>query len=248
MAAGLTYDSHPEPTQGSSCGGLAAPGRLAAEGQCRPTRTACNSSRKYVACLSAPGPHWLDDRRRPGRVVKSLSPAEAAGSTAHARCGPAKEHQCACAPASPFPGLPRIPSWRRRFRPRRGGATRGGKIGAERGPISGPGLYPARSRSRRVTGPRPPAPGPAMAQPRLTDFFARRRPGPRAAPPRAKPAWRTPSPAKPAPPTPARTPGGSRKRARPPAEPTRDHPAPPARRRLRLPADTVRPRRGEGGN
>ncbi|VFV31672.1 dna replication factor cdt1 [Lynx pardinus] len=78
-----------------------------------------------------------------------------------------------------------------------------------------------------------------MAQPRLTDFFARRRPGPRAAPPRAKPAWRTPSPAKPAPPTPARTPGGSRKRARPPAEPTRDHPAPPARRRLRLPADTV---------
>ncbi|XP_039079482.1 DNA replication factor Cdt1 [Hyaena hyaena] len=78
-----------------------------------------------------------------------------------------------------------------------------------------------------------------MAQPRLTDFFARRRPGPRAAPPRAKPAWRTPSPAKPAPPTPARAPGGSRKRARPPAEPTRDLPAPPARRRLRLPADAV---------
>ncbi|XP_027475342.1 DNA replication factor Cdt1 [Zalophus californianus] len=78
-----------------------------------------------------------------------------------------------------------------------------------------------------------------MAQPRLTDFFARRRPGLRAAPPRVKPAWRTPSPAKPAPGAPARTPGGSRKRARPPAEPTRDHPALPARRRLRLPADTV---------
>nr|XP_035975731.1 DNA replication factor Cdt1 [Halichoerus grypus] len=78
-----------------------------------------------------------------------------------------------------------------------------------------------------------------MAQPRLTDFFARRRPGLRAAPPRVKSVWRTPSPAKPAPGAPARTPGGSRKRARPPAEPARDHPAPPARRRLRLPADTV---------
>ncbi|XP_004392218.1 PREDICTED: DNA replication factor Cdt1 [Odobenus rosmarus divergens] len=78
-----------------------------------------------------------------------------------------------------------------------------------------------------------------MAQPRLTDFFARRRPGLRAAPPRVKPAWRTPSPAKLAPGAPARTPGGSRKRARPPAEPARDHPAPPARRRLRLPADTT---------
>lgn len=154
MAAGLTYDSHPESTQRSSCGRLAAPRRLAAEGQCRPTRTACNSSRKYVACLSAPGPHWLDDRRQPGRVVKSPSPAEAAGSKAHARCGPAKEYQCACAPASPFPGLPRTPPWRRRFRPRRGGATRGGKIGAERGPTSGLGLHSALCRSRRVPGPR----------------------------------------------------------------------------------------------
>ncbi|XP_057569167.1 DNA replication factor Cdt1 [Hippopotamus amphibius kiboko] len=80
-----------------------------------------------------------------------------------------------------------------------------------------------------------------MAQRRLTDFFARRRPGLRAAPTRAKPAWRTPSPAKPAPRAPAARPGpgSSRKRARPPAEPTRDEPAPPARRRLRLPADAV---------
>ncbi|XP_032320492.1 DNA replication factor Cdt1 [Camelus ferus] len=77
-----------------------------------------------------------------------------------------------------------------------------------------------------------------MAQRRLTDFFASRRPGLRAAPPRAKPAWRTPSPAMPAPrgPAPGPGPGSSRKRARPPAEPTRDEPAPPARRRLRLPA------------
>ncbi|XP_054444807.1 DNA replication factor Cdt1 isoform X2 [Pteronotus mesoamericanus] len=82
-----------------------------------------------------------------------------------------------------------------------------------------------------------------MAQRRLTDFFARRRPGPRAALSRSKPTWSTPSPAKPA--SPARTPnsGGSRKRARPdkPAcdEPTRDESAPPARRRLRLPANAV---------
>uniref|UniRef100_A0A8C3WKR8 DNA replication factor Cdt1 n=1 Tax=Catagonus wagneri TaxID=51154 RepID=A0A8C3WKR8_9CETA len=75
-----------------------------------------------------------------------------------------------------------------------------------------------------------------MAQRRVTDFFARRRPGPRAAPPKTKPSWRTPSPAKLAPSAPG--PGGSRKRARPAAEPTRDGPAPPARRRLRLPADT----------
>lgn len=83
-----------------------------------------------------------------------------------------------------------------------------------------------------------------MAQRRVTDFFARRRPGLRGAPPRAKPSLRTPSPAKPAPSAPR--PGSSRKRARPAAEPTRDEPAPPARRRLRLPADTVRTRR-EGG-
>ncbi|XP_020949300.1 DNA replication factor Cdt1 [Sus scrofa] len=75
-----------------------------------------------------------------------------------------------------------------------------------------------------------------MAQRRVTDFFARRRPGLRGAPPRAKPSLRTPSPAKPAPSAPR--PGSSRKRARPAAEPTRDEPAPPARRRLRLPADT----------
>ncbi|XP_055001984.1 DNA replication factor Cdt1 isoform X2 [Sorex araneus] len=75
-----------------------------------------------------------------------------------------------------------------------------------------------------------------MAQRRLTDFYARRRPAPPgSAVPRAKPAWRTPSPAKLLP----RTPGSSRKRARPPAEPTRDEPAPPARRRLRLPAAEV---------
>ncbi|KAJ8785948.1 hypothetical protein J1605_006908 [Eschrichtius robustus] len=78
-----------------------------------------------------------------------------------------------------------------------------------------------------------------MAQCRLTDFFARRRPGLRDKPTRTKPAWRTPSPAKPAPRAPAPGPGSSRKRARSPAEPTRDEPAPPARRRLRLPANAV---------
>ncbi|KAI5276888.1 DNA replication factor Cdt1 [Manis pentadactyla] len=117
-----------------------------------------------------------------------------------------------------------------------GGARRGGKIAGKRGCASGSlslVLRPSR-------GPRP-----AMAQPRLTDFFARRRPGPRAAPPRAKPAWRTPSPAKPAAGVPAPSPARSRKRARPPAEPARDEPAPPARRRLRLLADPARARRGE---
>ncbi|TKC36608.1 hypothetical protein EI555_017005, partial [Monodon monoceros] len=86
--------------------------------------------------------------------------------------------------------------------------------------------------------------GPAAAC-RLTDFFARRRPGLRAKPTRTKPAWRTPSPAKTAPrapapgPGPGPGPGSGRKRARSPAEPTRDEPAPPARRRLRLPANAV---------
>lgn len=83
-----------------------------------------------------------------------------------------------------------------------------------------------------------------MAQRRLTDFFARRRPGPRAASSRAKPIWSTPSPAKPSPRASALTMGGSRKRARPPAEPVHDKPAPPARRKLRLPADAVRARGG----
>ncbi|XP_049720563.1 DNA replication factor Cdt1 [Elephas maximus indicus] len=89
-----------------------------------------------------------------------------------------------------------------------------------------------------------------MAQRRVTDFFARRRSGPPACLPRAKQALRTPSPAKPAPGVPAPAlsdpPGGSRKRARPAADPARDEPAPPARRRLRLapppapePADPV---------
>ncbi|CAK7318242.1 DNA replication factor Cdt1 [Vulpes lagopus] len=78
-----------------------------------------------------------------------------------------------------------------------------------------------------------------MAQPRLTDFFARRRPGPHASRPRTKAAWRTPSPTEPALRARVRTPGSSRKRPRPPAEPARDRPAPPARRRLRLPADAV---------
>ncbi|XP_025282881.1 DNA replication factor Cdt1 isoform X1 [Canis lupus familiaris] len=78
-----------------------------------------------------------------------------------------------------------------------------------------------------------------MAQPRLTDFFARRRPGPHASRPRTKAAWRTPSPTEPALRARVRTPGSSRKRPRPPAEPARDRPAPPARRRLRLPADAA---------
>ncbi|XP_059855658.1 DNA replication factor Cdt1 [Delphinus delphis] len=90
----------------------------------------------------------------------------------------------------------------------------------------------------RSPGPAAPA-APAMAQCRLTDFFARRRPGLRAKPTRTKPAWRTPSPAKSAPRAPAPGPGSSRKRARSPAEPTRAEPAPPARRRLRLPANAV---------
>ncbi|XP_060041006.1 DNA replication factor Cdt1 isoform X2 [Erinaceus europaeus] len=76
-----------------------------------------------------------------------------------------------------------------------------------------------------------------MAQRRLTDFFARRRPTPcGSVPPRAKPIWRTPSPSKCAPSTPVSAPGSSRKRARPLAEPARGDAAPPARRRLRLPA------------
>ncbi|XP_015455706.1 DNA replication factor Cdt1 isoform X1 [Pteropus alecto] len=83
-----------------------------------------------------------------------------------------------------------------------------------------------------------------MAQCRVTDFFARRRPRPRAASSWAKRTWRTPSPAKLEPSAPVPTKGGSRKRARPSAEPareelTRDKPAPPARRKLRLPADAV---------
>uniref|UniRef100_F1MCJ1 DNA replication factor Cdt1 n=1 Tax=Bos taurus TaxID=9913 RepID=F1MCJ1_BOVIN len=78
-----------------------------------------------------------------------------------------------------------------------------------------------------------------MAQRRLTDFFARRRPGGSATLPRAKPAWRTPSPAKSAPCAAAPGPGSSRKRTRPPAEPTRDERVPPARKRLKLSADAV---------
>lgn len=91
----------------------------------------------------------------------------------------------------------------------------------------------------------------AMAQCRLTDFFARRRPRPRAASSWAKRTWRTPSPAKPELSAPAPSKGSSRKRARPSAEPTReeltrDKPAPPARRKLRLPADAVRARGSRG--
>lgn len=90
-----------------------------------------------------------------------------------------------------------------------------------------------------------------MAQCRVTDFFARRRPRPRAASSWAKRTWRTPSPAKLEPSAPAPTKGGSRKRARPSAEParaelTRGEPAPPARRKLRLPVDAVRARGSRG--
>ncbi|XP_032140582.1 DNA replication factor Cdt1 isoform X1 [Sapajus apella] len=73
-----------------------------------------------------------------------------------------------------------------------------------------------------------------MEQRRVTDFFARRRPGPRIAPPKL--ACRTPSPA-PCALDPATS--GSRKRARPSAAPGRDQARPPARRRLRLSADAV---------
>ncbi|XP_054308761.1 DNA replication factor Cdt1 [Pongo pygmaeus] len=76
-----------------------------------------------------------------------------------------------------------------------------------------------------------------MEQRRVTDFFARRRPGPRIAPP--KPACRTPSPARPALRAPDSATSGSRKRARPPADPGRDQASPLARRRLRLSADEV---------
>uniref|UniRef100_A0A2K5D391 DNA replication factor Cdt1 n=1 Tax=Aotus nancymaae TaxID=37293 RepID=A0A2K5D391_AOTNA len=73
-----------------------------------------------------------------------------------------------------------------------------------------------------------------MEQRCVTDFFARRRPGPRIAPPKL--ACHTPSPA-PCALDPATS--GSRKRARPSAVPGRDQARPPARRRLRLSADAV---------
>ncbi|XP_032012096.1 DNA replication factor Cdt1 [Hylobates moloch] len=76
-----------------------------------------------------------------------------------------------------------------------------------------------------------------MEQRRVTDFFARRRPGPRIAPPKL--ACCTPSPARPALRSPDSAASGSRKRARPPAAPGRDQAGPPARRRLRLSADEV---------
>lgn len=95
------------------------------------------------------------------------------------------------------------------------------------------------------TAPSPrPAPRFTMAQRRLTDFYARRRPTvPGCALPRLKPSWRTPSPVKAAP----CIPGSSRKRARPADEPTRDQPAPLARRRLQLPAAEVSVRAGSRG-
>ncbi|XP_003800877.1 DNA replication factor Cdt1 [Otolemur garnettii] len=76
-----------------------------------------------------------------------------------------------------------------------------------------------------------------MEQRRVTDFFAHRRLGPRAVPPRAKLPCRTPSPAEHAPRAPGSAPSGSRKRARPPADPGQPKAPPPARRRLRLSAD-----------
>ncbi|KAF6076916.1 chromatin licensing and DNA replication factor 1 [Phyllostomus discolor] len=83
-----------------------------------------------------------------------------------------------------------------------------------------------------------------MAQRRLTDFFAHRRPGPRATLSRTKPTWGTPSSAKNVPHVRVPSSGGRRKRARLPDdpacnEPTRDEPAPPARRKLKLTADVV---------
>ncbi|KAM7332328.1 hypothetical protein ACRRTK_009036 [Alexandromys fortis] len=70
-----------------------------------------------------------------------------------------------------------------------------------------------------------------MAQSRVTDFYARRRPGLTA--PRAKSVCLTPSPSGLVPSELTRS--SSRKRARPSTEPGSDHPAPPARRRLQLP-------------
>ncbi|XP_021486815.1 DNA replication factor Cdt1 [Meriones unguiculatus] len=70
-----------------------------------------------------------------------------------------------------------------------------------------------------------------MAQSRVTDFYACRRPGFTA--PRAKSTCLTPSPSGLV--TPEFTRSSSRKRARPHAEPRSDQPSPPARRRLRLP-------------
>jgi hypothetical protein len=102
------------------------------------------------------------------------------------------------------------------------------------------GAEPAPRKPRENRAKTASAPSRAMAQSRVTDFFARRRPGP--AVPRTKTVCRTPSPAGLTDPVP--TPAGSRKRARPPAAPGSDQPAPPARRRLRL-HDAVR--RGPGG-
>lgn len=151
------------------------------------------------------------------------------------------------APARRRPGAPMPPSPAPHAdgsAPRRGGAARGAKIGAKSGATSACCPLPP-------PGSRRPAPSLAMAQRRLTEFFARRRPGPRAASLRAKPSWRTPSPAKAALRAQVPTSGGSRKRARPPAEPAsdeppREEPAPSARRRLRLPASVVRAWGGRG--
>ncbi|XP_057609790.1 DNA replication factor Cdt1 [Chionomys nivalis] len=70
-----------------------------------------------------------------------------------------------------------------------------------------------------------------MAQSRVTDFYARRRPGLTA--PRAKSVCLTPSPSRLVPTELTRS--SSRKRACPSTEPGSDHPAPPVRRRLQLP-------------
>lgn len=220
--ASLTQNSHPRRDSGVWLPTLP---RDAAEGQRHSTVPGVTLSRKQrgIALFSrtaqAPRPPQAELTRHleSGGTRTTLRRLRASAQP--------RERPRACAWTRPFPGRPAPRRW---FRPGgRGQARRENRRGARH-----------RFRPARYQVPVR-VPGPAMAQPRLTDFFARRRPGLRAAPPRVKSVWRTPSPAKPAPGAPARTPGGSRKRARPPAEPARDHPAPPARRRLRLPADTV---------
>lgn len=93
------------------------------------------------------------------------------------------------------------------------------------------GLGGARLKPRKLRGIRGNYLFGAMAQSRVTDFYACRRPG--LTTPRTKSICLTPSPGGLV--APEFTRSSSRKRARLPAEPASDQPAPPARRRLRLP-------------
>ncbi|KAJ1072869.1 hypothetical protein K5549_012095 [Capra hircus] len=161
-----------------------------------------------------------DPRPSEWRMRGRRSPSESgAGGPARMRPGASISRQL------PWPWC----QWSRPWRGRSQGAAR--KSAGSAAPLPPPAHRSAPAASDPAS--------PVMAQRRLTDFFARRRPGVSTTLPRAKPAWRTPSPAKSAACAAAPGPGSSRKRARPPAEPTRDERVPPARKRLRLPADAV---------